>query len=895
MAKKDNYSIDDILDEYSIDEERLQTPAEPDSSLDSIIGSSDEESYIAASREDEEPDYIQLDDLDTDDSDDDDELSLKLSEETVSEESAQEEAVLSEEPEAANETDEQTAETITAGQPAVPEKEADNDDGSSIEIDVKENDTLPEPAVSPNFIDRSATRITDKPNKIVENPCDNIRYIKKVSDTPRETADTSKKKRFKKKKDPETLQTKSDLYELKNDVSSEDYNSRHDFTSVVECAANSFRQTAYDIFRQKSVSQKDAKINVKSTPDVDFFSIDVQINENTDDPALDKKRKQKVNSFFNELNKNSGKEATRQLDDYNTPGDSSIILDDLYNLKSNLSAKLIVQIIAALISIYLSAAPLYSLPVFKSFDIASSPHTYGFAMFLISAIVLFSSLPIITNGLKNIIKKKADCDSLVSLVLTISTIAAAASTSGIELLQNQNIYIFTPVAITAFLINTLGKNLIVSRAINNFDVLMSESEKYGLVYVDDEAKAQQITKGVITDFPVLTAARKTSFACDFLKYTYSSDIADKFCKLAVPVVSAFAAVMTIVCTLFYHSSMQTVSAGFILSVFSLFLSAGSCFAVPLIVNLPLSNAAADAEHNESLILGYQSIDDFYDTNSVIIDSTQIFPENTVKLTAIKIFSDTKIDDAIIAAASLTHCANSVLFHIFNKIIDGKISMLNKVENYSFEDSMGLCGWIKNKRILLGTRQLMTNHNIEGLPPKSKEKDLIGKGRIALYLSISGNLSAMYVLKVKPDASVKRHLHKLIDNNICLMIRSMDSITTINRVSRLYDIPEDMIKIIPSDVHEYCQTLTDQVPRMSSSVVCTGTLSSITKALTNIKAVHQSVMTGIILQCTSVIIGLFITLAFVFLGAINEVTPLMILLYNLVWTLITIIISKIKPR
>ena len=49
--------------------------------------------------------------------------------------------------------------------------------------------------------------------------------------------------------------------------------------------------------------------------------------------------------------------------------------------------------------------------------------------------------------------------------------------------------------------------------------------------------------------------------------------------------------------------------------------------------------------------------------------------------------------------------------MFYDIIGGRTELLEPVESYIYEDSMGLCGWINNKRVLLGNRDLMLNHSI----------------------------------------------------------------------------------------------------------------------------------------------------------------------------------------
>jgi hypothetical protein len=51
---------------------------------------------------------------------------------------------------------------------------------------------------------------------------------------------------------------------------------------------------------------------------------------------------------------------------------------------------------------------------------------------------------------------------------------------------------------------------------------------------------------------------------------------------------------------------------------------------------------------------------------------------------------------------------------------------------------------------MGNRELMMAHNIEGLPSRAREEELIGVGQEGVYISISGNLAALFLVEVKAD-------------------------------------------------------------------------------------------------------------------------------------------------
>ena len=287
-------------------------------------------------------------------------------------------------------------------------------------------------------------------------------------------------------------------------------------------------------------------------------------------------------------------------------------------------------------------------------------------------------------------------------------------------------------------------------------------------------------------------------------------------------------------------------------------------------------------------MGYQSVDDFYDVNSIMVDASALFPEGSVALSSIKIFSDTKIDDAILDAASLTRHAGSVMQGLFSDALVGKEGMLRKVENFAYEESLGLCGWINHTRVLFGNRELMTGHNIEGLPTKTKENELTEGGREAIYLSVSGNLAAMFVVDIKANKAVRYWLKELEKQEICVLVRSHDAIITLNRIAQLYDISQEMIKILPSRMHEDYNTETAPVKHSNSSMACSGRFPGFVQLLLGAKSIRAAACLGIILQTASACLGMAIVLVYLSMQAYAELSASLFMLYHLIWTGVTLL-------
>lgn len=843
MASKNSYSIDDILNEYSSEGVSIiRNGSENEKTSENVPAETEDNGETAGETA----------------------LSDDIQEENISEYT---EPIIPDESDFSSVSDESVSETET-------EEDIMQESDESADTDEEEYSSRRR-----SFSYRSTAKSESRQSRTVRNPEDNIRYLRRDRDIYSGSSDS---KTSGKKKSSGFAETKSDISSLEN-IGSED-----SFTTKNNSIREKIKELKNELFGSKSISEKKQNIDLKSVPEVDYFSIDVDINEGSDSS-------EKSSGFFRKINKSFEKTAENNLDDYNAPGDASLILEDLYSLKGNLTAKFFIQFAAVLASIYLSASALYDVPVPSFLSSIDSPHKYSITLFIISALVLFSSFPMVIGGFKSLFRKKADCDTLAAVSITLCTVAAAISTESPDMIQSGSIYIYTPVAVTAFLVNTIGKHLIVNRAINNFDMLISTHDKHSLIYVDDEARAEQITRGVVSDYPILAATRKTGFAQDFLKYTYSADIADKMCRKYVPASIVTSVILTLLSVIICSQNTNTLSFTYISSALSMFFSLFTCFGIPVVVNLPLSAAASEAEYNESIILGYQSIDDFYDTNALVVDAAQLFPDYSQKLCSIKMFSDTRIDDAIVAAASIVKKSGSIFSDMFSRIVDYNDDLLEDVENFSYEDTLGLCGWIKNKRILFGNRQLMINHNIEGIPPKSKENDMTENGCIPMYLSVSGNLAAIFVIKLKADPAVSEQVSDITSNGISLIIKSIDSAVTVTRTARLFGIPEDMVKIASYEQKEYCDKITAPAEKSSSSVICTSTLSSAAKAVSNIKYIHHSSLTALVLQSTSAVLAVIFAVIFMIIGMTGQMTPLMLILYHTVWIMVTLLIVKIKPR
>lgn len=590
------------------------------------------------------------------------------------------------------------------------------------------------------------------------------------------------------------------------------------------------------------------------------------------------------------------KRRTKRIVDFNYYGDVEDVGRDIKDLTGIISNRVVILALAAFLSIYMALCSQFDLPIVNLLTV-NHIYIYLTVQLLLGIVSALASLPVMTKGLKNLFTGKADSDSMTAMAAAVCLVSVLPAFFKPGLAQQEKIWVYMPVGILCLLTNGLGKLLTVLRAQKNFSFVSKEFDRHAVVYVRDEERAERLTRGTLGDFPILAAMRKTDFITDFLRYSYSSDITDSFCRKAAPLCLIFSAVVAVIMTLLRTGTLFSAdSAALLFSLLSMLVSAAACAAMPFVVNIPLENASVSALRNKGMILGYQSVDDLYDANSMLITAEQLFPAGTVRMDEIKLFSNTKLDEAIQYAASLASRAGSIMTQVF-AMSEERGEHLLEIENYTYEDGLGVCGWINNKRILLGSREHMINHNIEGLPSRNKETELTGEGHEALYLSVSGNISALFSISLRPDRYVKRWMKKLSRSHVCVVVRTVDPCITAKRLSQLMEVSEDMVKVLPKRLHEDFDAETKDAVRLSASLACTGRFTSMAQLLLGIKSVHASAVSGLLVQAVSIFLGLGLGLLLIlsraFAVSYVYMSASALIIYNLFFTVLTYLIVSIR--
>ena len=521
---------------------------------------------------------------------------------------------------------------------------------------------------------------------------------------------------------------------------------------------------------------------------------------------------------------------------------------------------------------------------------------YCFLHLILGLLILFITFPTVINGMRKLFHREADSDTIAAMPLIPCLLTILATIFVPEPMQHNLVHIFLPVSSFILLMNSIGKLFIIRRATRNFALLTKNFEKYIVTCVQSETAAEELTRGVVQDYPILATIRKTKQMSDFLRHTYASDLADRFSKKLAPIVAGISLLLAAAITGIRIGVLETPAENipFFCSVLTMLLTAGCSAGIPLTVNLPLDRASKRLCPHGCTLLGYQSVDDFYDVNSILVPAATLFPKQSITISGIKNFSGFQVEEALLDAASMVYAADSILQNAFAALVEEKDGgMLYQVEDCSYEDNLGICGWIRHRRVLLGNREMMIAHHVEGMPTKVRELEMTSGSQDVLYLSVSGVVAGMFVIDITADPMVKRQMQRLKEEQISVVVKSVDSCITLQRLTTLFGVPDSMLKILPSADNDLYEKETAPLQDVSASTIHDGSFFGTARLLLEARSIKRAATTGLLLQVIAVILGLSICIGYILVNGYDNITSQTLLFFQLVMTGLTLLTTRLK--
>ena len=564
--------------------------------------------------------------------------------------------------------------------------------------------------------------------------------------------------------------------------------------------------------------------------------------------------------------------------------------DKLHHMAAELTLRCVLAGILAVVLLHLGLTAERLLPPLSVLDPDAAPAAFYAANLLLFAASLFVGYPVLRDGLTGL-RGRPSADTMPALA------AVAALLQAVVAMLNANAYrstegigLLTGMAALGLFLALVGSRLMLAAVQGGYTLAAEGGEVRGAYRTRDKDLIRALARDLEQKDPWVLLSRPVQTASDdFVEQSLSERASERRARKVACVLLAAAVLSGVAFLLFGGGINCAVAAAAAVLCMGAPLSS---VLVPGLAALRLQRAAAAVG---AVVPGWAAIEELGGIDTIELDADDLFTADSVTLEDIRIFKGGRIDRAILYAASVLNESCDTLRGLFSQIIEDRTDILFPVKDLEQHTGMGFSAWCDNNRILIGTRRYMEQEGVT-LPEQDYEDSHSKNGELQiLYLAVSGNLHAMFVLRYVGGRNVARSLASLQRENIRLLVTSKDPSLTARHIIEAYHLPEGMVTVLDG---EQCQAIeaADAAPEKPKCCLYHHRgFASLTGGLQAADQAQNAETSATTVQLVSVCFSVFIAVLLTYAGSIWQLSIATVLMYQAAWSALSIAVCALKQH
>ena len=564
--------------------------------------------------------------------------------------------------------------------------------------------------------------------------------------------------------------------------------------------------------------------------------------------------------------------------------------DKLHHMAAELTLRCVLAGILAVVLLHLGLTAERLLPPLSVLDPDVAPAAFYAANLLLFAASLFVGYPVLRDGLAGL-RGRPSADTMPALA------AVAALLQAVVAMLNANAYrstegigLLTGMAALGLFLALVGSRVMLSAVQGGYALAAEGGELRGAYRTRDKDLIRALARDLEQKDPWVLLSRPVQTASDdFVEQSLSERASERRARKVACVLLAAAVLSGVAFLLFGGGINCAVAAAAAVLCMGAPLSS---VLVPGLAALRLQRAAAAVG---AVVPGWAAIEELGGIDTIELDADDLFTADSVTLEDIRIFKGGRIDRAILYAASVLNESCDTLRGLFRQIIEDRTDILFPVKDLEQHTGLGFSAWCDNNRILIGTRRYMEQEGVT-LPEQDYEDSHSKNGELQiLYLAVSGNLHAMFVLRYVGGRNVARSLASLQRENIRLLVTSKDPSLTARHITEAYHLPEGMVTVLDGD---QCQAIeaADAAPAKPKCCLYHHRgFASLTGGLQAADQAQNAETSATTVQLVSVCFSVFIAVLLTYAGSIWQLSIATVLMYQAAWSALSIAVCALKQH
>ena len=563
--------------------------------------------------------------------------------------------------------------------------------------------------------------------------------------------------------------------------------------------------------------------------------------------------------------------------------------DKLHRMNAELTLRCVLGGILAVVLLHFGLVSDGLLPAMAALDPDAAPAAFYAANLLLLAASLCVGFPVLRDGL-NGLRGRSSSETMPALA------AVAALVQAVTAMLNANVYrgttgisLLSGMAALGLFLALLGSRVMLAAVKGGYELVTNGVEFEGAYRAKDKDLLRALARDLEQKDPWVLLSRPMMKEADgFVEQSLSERASERRAR-KVSYILLGVALLSGVLFLLAGAGWNKAAAA---------MAAVLCMGAPLsstliagVASLRLQRAAAAVG---AVVPGWQAIEQLGGIDTLQIDADDLFTADSAQLEDIRIFKGGRIDRAILYAASVLNGSHGTLKGLFRQIVEERTDILFPVKDLEQHHGLGFSAWCDNNRILIGTRRYLEQEGVP-LPDEEYEMQHSKNGELQiLYLAVSGNLHAMFVLKYVGGRNVARGLAVLQKENIRLLVTCQDPSLTAHHITEAYRLPEGMITVLDQ---EQCNAIkaAPEDPEDTCCMIHLKAFASLTGGLQAADQAQNAESSATTVQMVSVLFSIIIAALLTSAGSIWELSVATVLMYQAAWSALSIAVCALKQH
>ena len=318
------------------------------------------------------------------------------------------------------------------------------------------------------------------------------------------------------------------------------------------------------------------------------------------------------------------------------------------------------------------------------------------------------------------------------------------------------------------------------------------------------------------------------------------------------------------------------------------LAASLLVAVPASFFVALTRPAAILERRlhmvGTVLCGWQGVKGLCGKAVFPLKDEDLFPRGAVKLNGVKFYGDRDPDDTIAYSTALMSASGGTLAPVFRQLCSSRNCAELTAENVQSYPNGGIGGEVRGESVLLGTLNFLQDMGVE-IP----EGTMVTQ---AVYAALDGQLSAVYAITYSRMRSAAAGLVSLCaSRKVTPVMVGGDFMLTESFLHSKFRARTRRVVFPGREVRRELRQRQPEEDAVALALTTRDELVSAAYAVSGARALRTASRLGVAVHMAGGVLGMLIMLALAYLGSVQLLTPVHILLYQLVWMIPGLLITE----